>query len=40
MPRCDTTIPVSLEMRDRLHDRKSAGETYEDVLAELLKGER
>lgn len=33
----DTTIRVSDELADELHDRKSRGDTYEDVIWRLLE---
>jgi hypothetical protein len=32
-----TTIRVSEELADELHDRKARGDTYEDVLWRLLE---
>lgn len=32
-----TTISVSEELADELHDRKSRGESYEDVIWRLIE---
>lgn len=35
-----TTISVSKEFRNALHSEKKPGESYEDLLKEMLDGDR
>lgn len=34
----DTSIRVTHELADELHDRKDRGDSYEDVIWELIEG--
>ena len=36
----NTTLPVSDDVADELHDRKARGETYDSVLRDLLDMEQ